>query len=80
MIASEKIPRDGLGKKLRTQFTAGILVVVPVAASILVLLWVFNSIDNILQPIVRAVLGRNIPGVGFGITVCVDLSSRINGE
>ena len=60
---------NGIGKKLRAQFVAGILVVVPVAASILILIWLFNSIDHILQPIVRTIYGENIPGVGFGATV-----------
>ena len=69
MKDSQRASRDGLGKKLRAQFIAGILVVVPLGASILVLLWIFNSIDSILQPVIRATLGRNIPGVGFGITV-----------
>jgi uncharacterized membrane protein len=48
---------------------AGILVVVPAGATILILYWVFTSIDNILQPVVRAIVGHNIPGVGFGVTV-----------
>jgi uncharacterized membrane protein len=69
MKDGQKVPRDGLGKKLRAQFIAGILVVVPLGASILILIWIFNGIDNILQPIIRAILGHNIPGVGFGITV-----------
>ena len=69
MEAEHKAPRDGLGKKLKRQFVAGILIVIPLAASVLVLIWVFNSIDNILQPVIRAVLGRTIPGVGFGITI-----------
>ena len=69
MMASHQVFRDGVGKKLRAQFIAGILVVVPIGAGILVLLWIFNSVDNILQPIIRTVVGRSIPGVGFGITV-----------
>jgi uncharacterized membrane protein len=59
----------GFAKRLRDQFMAGILVVVPVGASILILIWVFTTIDNILQPIVRAIVGHNLPGVGFGVTV-----------
>jgi uncharacterized membrane protein len=61
--------RDSVGKKLRAQFVAGMLVVVPVAATVLILVWLFNSIDNILQPIVRAIYGDEIPGVGFGATL-----------
>lgn len=64
-----KAPKDGLGKRIRRQFLAGVLVVVPVGASVLILIWIFTSIDNILQPVINAVLGRTIPGVGFGVTV-----------
>jgi uncharacterized membrane protein len=58
-----------LGKKLRAQFVAGILVVVPIGAAILILAWIFITIDNILQPVVRSVLGQTIFGVGVGITI-----------
>ncbi len=60
---------EGWGKKLRDYFIAGILVVVPIGASILILVWVFNSIDHVLQPIIRAIAGHDIAGVGFGVTV-----------
>ena len=65
----KKATRETWGKKLRAQFLAGILVVVPIGASILILVWLFNAIDSILQPVVRAIFGNNIPGVGFGATV-----------
>ncbi len=58
-----------LGKKLRTQFAAGILVVVPIGVTILILYWIFVRLDNILQPIIRSIWGRTFPGVGFGATL-----------
>jgi uncharacterized membrane protein len=61
--------KESWGKKLRAQFVAGLLIVVPIGASILILVWLFTSIDNILQPAVRAIFGHNIAGVGFGATV-----------
>jgi len=70
-MEEKKVSRLGWGKKLRAQFMAGILVVVPVGASILILYWIFISIDNILQPIVTAIAGHEIPGVGFGVTVVI---------
>ena len=66
-----KTPRDGWGKKLRAQFIAGIVVVVPIGASILILVWLFSAVDNILQPLVKAVWDHTIPGVGFGATVAL---------
>ncbi len=58
-----------LGKKLGMQFLAGIIVVVPISATILILVWAFNSIDHILQPIIQIVWGSPVTGVGFGIMV-----------
>jgi len=58
-----------VGKKMRRQFLTGILVVVPLGATVLILIWIFTSIDNILQPVIQLILGHPVPGVGFGITI-----------
>ncbi|MFC1987849.1 DUF502 domain-containing protein [Chloroflexota bacterium] len=58
-----------LGKKLRGQFLTGVVTVVPVGATILILIWIFTSIDNILQPVIRPIWGHTITGVGFGVTI-----------
>jgi uncharacterized membrane protein len=68
-MEEKKRSREGWGKKLGDYFVAGILVIVPLGASILILIWVFNSIDHILQPIIRAIAGHDITGVGFGVTI-----------
>ena len=65
----KKVSKEGWGKKLRGQFMTGLLVIIPVGATVLILIWIFISIDNILQPVIRAIWGQNIPGVGFGVTV-----------
>jgi uncharacterized membrane protein len=69
MKRSERISASRVGRKLRAQFGAGILVVVPIIIAILILVWLFNYIDNIAQPVARSLLGRTIPGLGFGIMV-----------
>ncbi len=56
----------GLGRRIRSHFIAGIIIIVPIGAAILILLWFFNAIDSILKPIVIAIWGRTFPGVGFG--------------
>jgi len=61
--------KDSPGKTIRKQFIAGLLVIVPLGATILILVWVFNSVDHILQPVIHAIWGRDIPGVGFGVTI-----------
>ena len=63
-----KIWKDIL-KKLRTMFIAGVVVVVPVGLTVWILLWIFNGVEGLLEPLVHLVFGRPVPGVGFGITV-----------
>ena len=60
-----------LRRKFRADFLAGFLIVVPLGATVLILVWMFSSIDDVLQPIIRSVVGRTIPGVGFGITIAL---------
>ncbi len=65
----EKTVKTGWGKRIRAQFVTGLLVVVPISASILILIWVFTTIDDILQPLIALIAGERIPGVGFGVTI-----------
>jgi uncharacterized membrane protein len=65
----KKAAKVSWGKTLRAQFVAGLIVVVPVAASVLILIWVFDGIDDILQPVIRAIAGHDIRGVGFGVAI-----------
>jgi uncharacterized membrane protein len=68
-MEDKNISKPGLGRTIRNQFMAGLLVIIPLAATILILIWLFNSIDNILQPVINAIWHRDIPGVGFGVTI-----------
>ena len=65
---SAKENQTWIGKNLRRNFIAGLLVLVPVALVIIVIVWFFNTIDGILQPIIKFFLGRAITGLGFAIT------------
>lgn len=69
MASEHGIPLRRLAKHLRNTFLVGILVVVPVGATILILVWVFNHVDNILQPTIRSIWGQSFPGIGFGIVI-----------
>lgn len=60
---------SSLGKKIRAQFLTGIALVVPVGATVWIFIWAFSTIDNILQPVIKAVWGNTLPGVGFGLTI-----------
>jgi uncharacterized membrane protein len=69
---------------LRKYFLAGVVVVVPIAAAILALIWVFTTIDNILQPALSAIIrwfepgysGR-ITGLGFVVTIVLILVTGV---
>jgi uncharacterized membrane protein len=71
MTPSRKISLSGINRKLRTQFLAGVLVVVPVIVAIYILRWLFLTIDGILQPAAQSLLGYTIPGLGIAITLAV---------
>jgi len=66
-----------IDKKLRNYFLLGILVVLPIAAAILIVVWVFNSIDNILQPVIESAWGITIPGLGLIVLVIIVLLTGI---
>ena len=57
--------------RLRTRFLSGLLVVVPIAATVLILVWVFRTIDDILQPAIKGIIGHTVTGLGFGITIAL---------
>jgi uncharacterized membrane protein len=51
--------------RLRTYLITGLLVILPVAVTYLVLRWLFTTLDAMLQPLFRALVGRNLPTLGF---------------
>ena len=71
MKATRRVSWNWLGKKLRTQLMAGIILIVPVSVTIWVLYWIFTAIDGILQPVIMRIWDYTIPGVGFGATIAV---------
>ncbi|MFH1639274.1 MAG: DUF502 domain-containing protein [Chloroflexota bacterium] len=54
---------------IRKQFIIGFIVTIPLGVTLLVLLWIFETVDNFLQPFIELMLGRTIQGIGFVITV-----------
>jgi uncharacterized membrane protein len=68
-MAEIKVRKESWSKKIRGQFLTGLMVIIPLAASVWILVWLFRSIDNLLQPLVRHFWGHNITGLGFAVTV-----------
>lgn len=58
---------------MRRWFIAGVLVVVPIIITWLVLSFLFNAIDGILQPVIFKLSGRTIPGLGILTTIIIIL-------
>ena len=56
-------------KKLRTVFIAGLIVVVPIGITVWILVWLFNNIDGLLQPVILYFFGRSFAGIGVAITL-----------
>ncbi|MFP4641116.1 MAG: DUF502 domain-containing protein [Chloroflexota bacterium] len=57
------------GVWLRRNFVAGVIVLMPLVATIVVLQWLFNAIDGIMDALVEFIIGEPVTGVGFGIIV-----------
>lgn len=51
--------------RLRTYLITGLLVILPLAVTLLLLRFLFTELDSVLQPVVRRLLGRTITGLGF---------------
>lgn len=60
-------------KKFRAIVIAGLAVTVPIGLTIWIFIWLFESIDTILQPVIKLIFGNEILGVGFGVTVVLVL-------
>jgi uncharacterized membrane protein len=56
---------------LKKYVLTGIATMVPLAATVYILLWITQWVDGISQPIIYAILGRNIPGLGLLITFAI---------
>ena len=58
-----------LSRRLRNHFFTGFMATIPFAVTVFLLVWFFVTIDNLLQPVIKLILGRPITGVGFGVTI-----------
>lgn len=65
----EKESQYWLVRNVRRNFLTGLLVLVPAALVFIAILWFFNTIDGILQPVISTFFGREITGLGFAITL-----------
>ncbi len=58
-------------RRVRELFVVGLAVVLPLLVTYLLLRFLFESLDGLLDPIIQGMLGRRIPGLGFLATVAI---------
>jgi len=59
---------------LRRSFIAGFFVAVPIAVSVLAIIWMFRLVDGWTAPLSVRLLGRPVPGLGIVTTAVVLLA------
>ena len=62
---------------LKRYFISGVLVVVPIILTYIVLKFLFETIDGILQPLLFRVLGYFVPGLGVLTTILLILLAGV---
>jgi uncharacterized membrane protein len=56
---------------LRRRFIAGFFVTVPLFISVAVLVWIFQLVDSVTEPVAIQILGRSVPGLGVLLTAAI---------
>jgi uncharacterized membrane protein len=60
---------DRIRTTLKTQFIAGLVIVLPAALSAYILYRIFVFFDSLLDPVVILLIGRSVPGLGVGVLI-----------
>ena len=58
---------------LRRSFITGFFVIVPLIISVAALVWIFQVVDGVTEPISVRILGRTVPGLGVLTTAAIIL-------
>jgi uncharacterized membrane protein len=58
-----------LTTRLRNAFIGGLVVLVPIVITVKALWWLFSYVDGLAHPLANLLLGRDIQGLGFLITL-----------
>jgi len=58
-------------KELRKIFLTGLLVVIPIAGTLSLIVWLFNTVDSIFRIPIEKIIGFPIIGIGVVITVSI---------
>ena len=70
-------PNPSIGRLIldtvRRMFVSGVLVIVPIIATVIVLNFLFHTVDGVLSPVLERFLGYSIPGMGLLATILLIL-------
>lgn len=66
-----------VSKIINKYFISGVLVVVPIILTYIVLKFLFETLDGILQPLINKLLGYYIPGLGLFTTLLLIILAGI---
>ncbi len=80
MEEPKKKPSRRLRRRVSAQFLEGLFIVVPIGIAFWILFWILAAIDGTLQPLIRAIFGRTIPGVGFVTTIILIYVAGVAAE
>ena len=76
---------EGLGSRLKRDFVAGILTLIPIVLTFWVFRFLFDFFDGLLAPIADRAFGRHVPGLGLLFSLLLVLgagaiSSNVAGK
>ena len=60
-----------IARHIRSTLIAGVLILVPIAITYILLKWVFDNIDGLLQPLLEGITDRHIPGLGLLVLLII---------
>ena len=69
--------RKQLTSVIKKYFLSGVLIVVPIILTYIVLKFLFETIDGILQPLIFRLLGYYVPGLGIFTTILLIMLAGI---
>lgn len=67
---NQTIPRK-IARHLRTTMIGGLLLTLPIIITYVVLRWLFDAIDGLLQPAIEGSFGKTIPGLGAVVLLLI---------
>ena len=65
---------------IKKKLISGLLIIIPILMTYIILNWFFHKIDNLLQPILNHITGKDIPGFGFLVLIIIIYITGVLGE